>query len=68
MGRRWEDDAMHVALASIGRVDAIVSWNFKHLVDPRRARAFNGVNLAKGYGLIEIRSPVDIVRTLEAKK
>lgn len=68
VSQRWADDAMHVALASIGRVDAIVSWNFKHLVDPRRARAFNGVNLANGYGLIEIRSPVDIVRIVEAKK
>jgi len=64
---RWADDAMHVALASIGRVDAIVSWNFKHLVDPRRARAFNGVNMVNGYGLIEIRSPIDIVRIVEAK-
>jgi predicted nucleic acid-binding protein len=66
VGQRWEDDAMHVAVASIRRVDAIASWNFRHLVDPRRVRAFNGVNLARGYGLIEIRSPGEIVRTVEA--
>ena len=65
---RWEGDAMHVALASIRRVDAIASWNFKHLLDPRRARAFNGVNLAKGYGLIEIRSPGDIVGIVQARR
>ena len=68
LGWQRADDAMHVALASIRRVDAIASWNFKHLVDPRRAREFNGINVAKGYGLIEIRSPGDIVHILEARK
>jgi predicted nucleic acid-binding protein len=68
LSRKWEDDAMHVALASIHRVDAIASWNFKHLIDPRRAREFNGINLTKGFGLVEIRSPGDIVRTLEAEE
>ena len=35
LGRRWEDDAMHVAMATLSRVDVIASWNFKHMVDPR---------------------------------
>ena len=25
-------DAQHIALASISRVDALVGWNFKHIV------------------------------------
>ena len=66
LGRRWEDDAMHVAMATLSRVDVIVSWNFKHLVDPRRVREFNGVNLSMGYGLVAILSPSDIVHHLEA--
>jgi predicted nucleic acid-binding protein len=68
LGQRWEDDAMHVALATLARVDVVASWNFKHLLDPRRARGFNGVNLGMGYGLIAILSPSDIVHHLEDRR
>ena len=32
VGRRWIDDATHVAAASVIGADAIVSWNFRHIV------------------------------------
>lgn len=54
-------DALHVALASIARADALVSWNFKHLVQLRRIRGFHAVNVLRGYPLIEIRSPVEVI-------
>ena len=68
LGRRWEDDAMHVAMATLTRVDVIASWNFKHMVDPRRVRAFNGVNLIMGYGWVSILSPSDIVHLIEERE
>lgn len=54
-------DALHVALATVGRVDVLVSWNFKHVVNFGRIRLFNAVNLEQGYGLIEIRSPQEVL-------
>lgn len=54
-------DALHVALATIGRVDVLVSWNFKHVVNFGRIRLFNAVNLEQGYGLVEIRSPQEVL-------
>ena len=62
---RYADDALHVALATVARADVLVSWNFKHLVNPVRVRAFNGVNIARGYGPIIILTPSDIVGSLE---
>jgi len=50
-------DALHIALATVARVDVLVSWNFKHIVNLRRIHAYNAVNLKKGYPLLEIRSP-----------
>ena len=47
---QYEDDAMHVALATLVRADVIASWNFRHLVNPSRIRGFNGVNAMQGYG------------------
>ena len=51
---------MHIALATLARVDALVSWNFKHIVNLHRIRGFNGVNLMRGYGTLEIRSPREV--------
>ena len=53
-------DALHVALATVSGVDVLVSWNFKHIVNFGRIRLFNAVNL-KGYGLIEIRTPREVL-------
>ena len=59
-------DALHVALASVARADAVVSWNFKHLVQLRRIRGFHAVNVLRGYPLIEIRSPLEVIDGEEA--
>lgn len=57
---RWMDDAAHVAVATVARVDALVSWNFKHLVRLDRIKGFNQVNLAQGYGILTILSPTEL--------
>jgi hypothetical protein len=65
VGPNCRADALHVALATIGRVDVLVSWNFKHVVNLGRIRLFNAVNLEQGYGLIEIRSPNEVLNDEE---
>lgn len=54
-------DALHVAMATVRGVDVFVSWNFKHIVNLGRIRLFNAVNLEQGYGLIEIRTPKEVL-------
>ena len=61
IGPGSRSDALHVALATIGRVDVLVSWNFRHIVNFGRIRLFNAVNLEQGYGMIEIRTPREIL-------
>ncbi len=62
---QYEDDAMHVSLATLVRADVIASWNFRHLVNPSRIRGFNGVNAMQGYGPAVILTPADLNRILE---
>lgn len=62
---KYADDALHVAQATLARADVIVSWNFRHLVNPARIRLFNGVNLSQGYGLVVIMTPSEVSRFLE---
>ena len=49
------------ALATINYVDLLVSWNFKHIVNVRRIKGYNSVNLENGYRTIDIRSPKDLI-------
>ena len=54
-------DAQHIAIATVERVDVVVSWNFKHIVNLDRIHGFNAVNLKAGYQLLEIRSPAEVI-------
>ena len=36
-------DARHIAIATVNKVDILVSWNFKHIVNIRRIHLFNSV-------------------------
>lgn len=54
-------DAQHIAIATVERVDVLVSWNFKQIVNLDRIRKFNAVNLMQGYHLLEIRSPLEVL-------
>ena len=61
VGKTSLDDCKHIALATINKVDVLVSWNFKHIVNLERIKGYNGVNLKMGYSIIEIRNPKDLV-------
>ena len=61
MGKTSYDDCLHIAIATIARLDFLVSWNFKHIVNIKRIRGYNGINIKNGYPAIEIRSPKDMI-------
>ena len=54
-------DAQHIAMATVATVDALVSWNFRHVVNLPRIHGYHGVNARLGYPLIEIRSPREVL-------
>ena len=43
-------DSQHIAIATVCRVDVLVSWNFKHIVNLRKIRLYNAVNMKFGHG------------------
>lgn len=51
------NDALHLAIASVGDCDIILSWNFKHMVNFRAITAVEAVNIANKYRLLRIMSP-----------
>ena len=61
VGQTSFDDCIHIATATLNKVDILISWNYKHIVNIFRIRGYNSVNLRLGHGTLEIRSPKDIV-------
>ena len=61
VGQTSIDDCIHIATATLSKVDVLVSWNFKHIVNVYRIRGYNSVNLRLGYSTLDIRSPKEIV-------
>jgi len=55
-------DAMHVAYATYYGVDALLSWNFKHLANMNRKVRVNAINLEQGYNLpLVLATPLEVL-------
>ena len=50
------EDAYHIAIASVNHLDALASWNFKHIVSVNPIRKIREINVKKGFPIIEIGS------------
>lgn len=61
IGRSMLGDAEHIATATIHRVDVLASWNFKHIVNPRRIQGYNVVNASEFRSSVEIRTPAEVI-------
>lgn len=60
VGPQWLNDAAHVAAATVAHADAIVSWNFKHIVRLEKIKGYNQVNESRGYGSLTIITPREV--------
>jgi predicted nucleic acid-binding protein len=58
---RFIDDALHLAQASLAECDAVVSWNFRHLVRLKTVLGIRALNARLGHAQIEIVTPLSLV-------
>ena len=45
VGQTSADDCRHIATATVNKVDILVSWNFKHIVNVFKIRGYNSINI-----------------------
>ena len=57
VGASMRPVAQHVACATLARVDALASWNYRHLVNYYRIHRFNAVNRELRQPRLEIHEP-----------
>jgi hypothetical protein len=55
------DDLTHLAYASVNGMNALISWNQRHLVKMKTQDLGNSTNLAMGYHPVQIRTPLEVI-------
>lgn len=58
---KFHSDAQHIAISTILKVDSLVSWNFKHMVNFFRIKQYNSINIKYGFSTIDIRTPKEFI-------
>lgn len=64
----FDDDARHVTVCKVARIEYLVSWNFKHLANVRRESGFSAVNLLQGYPPLRIVAPTFLIHGYDQEK
>jgi predicted nucleic acid-binding protein len=59
--RKYIADALHVALASVHKIDYLVTWNFGHLASVRKQARIKLFNTAAGFFVPMIVTPEFLV-------
>jgi len=62
--RKYLADALHVAVASVHKIDYLVTWNFGHLANVRRQARIRLFNTAAGFFVPMIVTPEFLVSEL----
>lgn len=56
------DDARHVACALVHEIDLLVSWNYRHIANVRKAESFNAIAILAGFRAhLEIHTPMEVL-------
>jgi hypothetical protein len=57
-----KQDALHVAIATVKELDALVSWNHRHMVNLRKTEQYREANLVRGYWKTpQILTPLEVL-------
>ena len=61
---KYKTDALHIAAATVNDLDAVVSWNFEHIVKRKTMIMTEVVNRRNGYNKVDIYSPSEVIRNV----
>ena len=61
--RKYRDDSIHIAIATVHQIDVVISWNLRHMVKFRTRREVKAINILEGYREIEICTPMEVIES-----
>lgn len=57
----YTEDALHISIASVNKMEYLLSWNFEHIVKVKTRKIVNLVNTSLGYPDLEIATPAELI-------
>ena len=61
--RKYQDDGLHIAIATVEEIDIVVSWNLRHMVKLKTRQEVKAINILEGYKEIEICTPMEVIES-----
>jgi len=58
---KYINDAIHLALATVNKMEVVVSWNMEHIVKLKTIVGVNKVNQEEGFNNILIMTPEEVL-------
>lgn len=55
-------DALHLALASVAKCDILLSWNCRHIVNPRKAEHIETLNTQMHLHIPRLFTPFELLK------
>lgn len=59
--KRYEPDAVHLAIATLNNIDVIVTWNMEHLANPKTRIKIREENVKRELKVIDIATPEEVL-------
>jgi len=59
--REYINDALQIATASVNKLDLLLSWNFRHMVNKRVETKVNAINVLYNFPKIDIAAPGELL-------
>jgi predicted nucleic acid-binding protein len=58
---KYREDALHIAVASVNNLDAVVSYNFEHIAKLKTINRVALINLEERYKVISLPTPEEVI-------
>lgn len=52
---------MHIAIATLNKMDILVTWNMDHMANPKTRIAVREINRKLGYKVVDIATPEEVI-------
>jgi len=59
-----QTDALHLAVAAVGRMEFVASWNYRHLINRHIQQQVFRIMQHRGYNMPEVRTPEGLLEVI----
>lgn len=59
--KKFINDALQIAVATVNQIGVVLSWNFRHMVNQKVKAKINAVNVSLGYQAMDIAAPAEFI-------